>query len=622
MNSLRYVGASIREFASRWGSYLMLIAIVAGAVDFVVIPILRRLTELLFSVGHLAYLGYDNVGFALTRRPLVVLGLLAIMLAILVLVYLQFAVLLEGTENIRLRKGLRARAVVGSAFRKLRHFRFRSFGFFAAYFILVVPFTDLIVGSSLLSKVTIPDFILDFLTANPVFMVFLVVLYVGATYLGVRLIRVLPNAILRGMSFGDAVRDSWGDTKRHFWFYLWRIVWLFIIASVTTWAWSSALIELQAALDDRGWVSFPAAIVTMTLLIVGKIFLSGATTVLYLLFLTAPRDVTEGREETVPPETSATATVASPSPKKADTERLEPTRVRRNVRRRAIIIIAVILTVVTAIFNGLYMYGLLDDRPLTISHRGVDNGNGVQNTIPSLTATAKKHPDYVETDVHETKDEKFVVMHDENVKALTGTNARPRDLTLAQLQKLTAHENGRSARVASLDSYLSAAKRLKQKLIVEVKTTKRDSPDMIERFIDGYSKELIAQGDRVHSLDYRVVSQVHKRAPKLYVSFIMPYSLVFPNTHANAYTLEETTLNESFVDRAHDRGQAVWAWTINDTDQMEQMMFLGVDGIVTDNLSGLQETIRSEESNPSYAQRLRVFSNVMDSFGGADTIEN
>ena len=65
---------------------------------------------------------------------------------------------------------------------------------------------------------------------------------------------------------------------------------------------------------------------------------------------------------------------------------------------------------------SLYNYDYLSNRsisePLLISHRGVTNKNGAQNTIEALEKTAKEKPDYVEMDILETKDHQFVVMHD------------------------------------------------------------------------------------------------------------------------------------------------------------------------------------------------------------------
>jgi len=69
----------------------------------------------------------------------------------------------------------------------------------------------------------------------------------------------------------------------------------------------------------------------------------------------------------------------------------------------------------------------LENVPLTISHRGVSQGNGVQNTVESLEKTALLKPDYIEMDVQETKDGQFVMMHDANLKALAGVDAKPQE---------------------------------------------------------------------------------------------------------------------------------------------------------------------------------------------------
>ncbi len=61
--------------------------------------------------------------------------------------------------------------------------------------------------------------------------------------------------------------------------------------------------------------------------------------------------------------------------------------------------------------------------PLVISHRGVDGKNGVQNTLPALNKT--KHaakPAYVELDIQETADRRFVVSHDEDLRKLAHKN--------------------------------------------------------------------------------------------------------------------------------------------------------------------------------------------------------
>jgi glycerophosphoryl diester phosphodiesterase len=46
------------------------------------------------------------------------------------------------------------------------------------------------------------------------------------------------------------------------------------------------------------------------------------------------------------------------------------------------------------------------------------------------------------------------------------------------------------------------------------------------------------------------------------------------------------------VDAAHSRGLQVHVWTINDPDQMRELIEIGVDGIVTDRIDLLLEVVK------------------------------
>jgi glycerophosphoryl diester phosphodiesterase len=94
------------------------------------------------------------------------------------------------------------------------------------------------------------------------------------------------------------------------------------------------------------------------------------------------------------------------------------------------------------VLNYQTMVRLIDtEETEIIAHRGFLQG-GVENTLPALQAAAKAGADRVEFDVMETKDGKFVVMHDSNLKRLAGKNLNVKDLTQDELTKITV----RSAR--------------------------------------------------------------------------------------------------------------------------------------------------------------------------------
>ena len=52
-----------------------------------------------------------------------------------------------------------------------------------------------------------------------------------------------------------------------------------------------------------------------------------------------------------------------------------------------------------------------------------------------------------------------------------------------------------------------------------------------------------------------------------------------------------TVVNEQFVARAHQQGLHVHVWTIDDASEMQRLLELGVDGIMTDRPGVLREVL-------------------------------
>jgi len=53
-----------------------------------------------------------------------------------------------------------------------------------------------------------------------------------------------------------------------------------------------------------------------------------------------------------------------------------------------------------------------------------------------------------------------------------------------------------------------------------------------------------------------------------------------------------TLVDERFVQTAHDADIAVHVWTINDTDEMRQLLDLGVDGLISDRPTPLAQVLK------------------------------
>jgi glycerophosphoryl diester phosphodiesterase len=217
--------------------------------------------------------------------------------------------------------------------------------------------------------------------------------------------------------------------------------------------------------------------------------------------------------------------------------------------------------------------------PLVIAHRGVSQNNGLQNSLTALRKTAKLHPDYVEIDVHETKDHRFVVLHDETLAQLAGITRKPRDLTLKQLKKLPIydHDLNQTGHLVSLDQYLRTAARLHQPVLIDLKTTSFDSAGMLKRFERYYGYRLLANHDLVQSLDFTAVKKLHALKPY----YLQSTNLILPPKEPAGFSMSYSALTTSFVSLAQ---RPVFAWTADQPLAIKGALAAGADGIITDNV--------------------------------------
>ena len=70
-----------------------------------------------------------------------------------------------------------------------------------------------------------------------------------------------------------------------------------------------------------------------------------------------------------------------------------------------------------------------------IAHRGV-SGLEQENTVASFLLASYKTYFGIETDVHVTKDNKFIICHDDNIKRVTGINKVIEESTYDELKRI------------------------------------------------------------------------------------------------------------------------------------------------------------------------------------------
>lgn len=582
------------DFLKGTQAYFRDVLIMHGFILFICLPLLGSTTRFILRRGAIDYLSSDNITIIISQHPGVLLSLIAVLLTILLLVYFEFTFLLMSVYFIKKQVPVSLKQLLELTFFQLKKIRPLTFLFFLAYFLLILPISGLSFNSDLLSKVKIPAFIMDFIFTNRWIVVStFIIFYLLLAYIGIRLIFALPEMILRDRPFKQAVKESWLLTKARFF----AILGQFIVIGGSILLLSTAgyllIITLQIIVEEfLPDYSLISAVFAMSVL-QGVLLFNIVMSTVGIFYIIVDFMDDEGFLPDIPKW-------FTPQP---------ATENYSLVKNTGIILFAVFFGIGVCLYNMDYLTSAAQTRPITVSHRGVSGNNSAQNTLAALEKTnAAYHPDYVEMDVQETKDGQFVVMHDFNLRQLTGVDKAPQDLTLKELEKLTVKENGVEEPVVSFDDYLKKADELNQKLLIEIKNSKKDSKDVITRFVTKYEKHILEKKHILQSLTYQTVSDLKKANPNFYVGYILPFNIVGPPvTPADFLTMEYSTINRNFIDSAHQDGKKVYVWTINDSDAISRMMFYGVDGIITDRMYLLNENVKITDEEITYSDKLLNF---------------
>lgn len=115
-----------------------------------------------------------------------------------------------------------------------------------------------------------------------------------------------------------------------------------------------------------------------------------------------------------------------------------------------------------------------------IAHRGLVSA-GVENSLEALEGAKKAGSDYVELDLILTKDNHFVVSHDNRLKRLAGVNKTIRNLTLKEVEHLTSHQ-GHFQGVLFLWHFYQKAKKLNMPLLIELKPIGTEPGNYVDLF--------------------------------------------------------------------------------------------------------------------------------------------
>ena len=221
---------------------------------------------------------------------------------------------------------------------------------------------------------------------------------------------------------------------------------------------------------------------------------------------------------------------------------------------------------------------------LVISHRA--NAMGApENSLPALENSIELGIDFVEIDVQLTSDGTVVVLHDEDLMRVTGNPRQIADITADELKDLRLITDGEHPdsllHVPTLDEFLERAKG-RIGVMIELKYY-GFAPELAEKTIDLIREYEMEDQVLVKSLNFRAVEQIRNLAPDIglgYVSAVAAGDLSRLPIHF--LSVNQANATSELISRAQREGMGMFVWTVNNREDMIDIVLKGVNGIITD----------------------------------------
>jgi len=224
--------------------------------------------------------------------------------------------------------------------------------------------------------------------------------------------------------------------------------------------------------------------------------------------------------------------------------------------------------------------------PAVTAHRG-GALKTPENTMSAIWYSVESLSDFAEIDVQETKDHVIVLLHDTNLKRVTGLNKNIWELTYQEVSQLDAGVKFNSRflgeQIPTLEEVIEYAAG-KIKLNIEVKANGHND-NIVSKVVQLIHQYNFQESCVVTSMNYTFLQQVKALDPDIRTGYTMTmaYGSVQKMEAADFISVKNTYINKSLVEDAHAFGKEVHAWTVNYPGDIKRMISCGVDNIITDN---------------------------------------
>ena len=267
------------------------------------------------------------------------------------------------------------------------------------------------------------------------------------------------------------------------------------------------------------------------------------------------------------------------------------------------LVILLVFLVLILIFVPFHFNG--DDQPLSskkmqiIAHRGA-SGIAPENTMPAFEAAVEAKADYIELDVHLSKDNRVVVMHDYSVDRTTNGTGMLAELDADYIKTLDAGEKFGAQFIGTKVPFLEEVIQTingRTKLLIEIKEKQNTNTGIEKETVKLIKKYQAQDWCVVQSFNDESIQEVHQLFPEIetHKLFFLKFRFIpyvfdgrftyfsFEKYHfVNSFNMHQLFVNNAFLKKIHGQKKKMNVYGCSDKNSCEIKKLQLLDGIITD----------------------------------------
>ncbi len=574
---------------------LVIFQIVFKITSFLIFaPLFLNIFNIIMKITGYEYLTFENmVGFIL--NPLVEFMLILLILFMMVYTFFDLSTVIIILDASYQEKKIDIKEVLTISTRKsLEVFKAKNIAL-AFMILFLIPFLNIGIASGFISSIKIPEFIMDYINNNLLFMFIFWLIFGLLTVILLRWLYAIHYYILENCDFKEARKRSINLIKGS------RIKDLSKLIVVQGIVYGIYLIFLFIGI---ALIYFIYKLL-QKIMIIGSVFITiiGIFLALSLIIFAALSM----------PLSYAVMSIMFYRHKEKNQELIK--HINFNKQRRVIITtkkwqhIKATLIVVVVITGSIFTYNVATNRynfnidyiknTEITAHRG-DSLNYPENTILAFDSAVNKDADWIELDVQLTKDKEIVVCHDANLKRVAGVDKNIYDLSYEELSQINIKNNNddTNVKIPLLSDVFRWGLFNNVSFNVELKPYD-DDLTLVKKVIELVKKYYLEDRVILSSNKYSILEEIKNVDDEVSTAYIMSlaYGDISKLDKADNFSIEASSINKDLVKKLHNDGKEVFAWTVNARDSINKMLDLNVDNIITDDVDYAKKLLFESKSS-------------------------